>query len=126
MAQQCRECYCDHREDPDQLPMAKIIPHILLPLLGIGAKNRPSSAVIFSSLGIIERNLSGHAGAHGTATDFWLSVDLIGPSTALHFWTEVGKMTLNLSYNETCYKDAEMQNYLQTLENVLLQGLGLV
>lgn len=122
-ANQLKNFYVGFLADQDSLPM--IAPFAAeLKLAFSTPPPSPPSEPIISSLGIIDSRLKNTYGPIHVK-DFWMTLDMLSPQVMVYVWTWQGKMTFEACYNEVFHQVASIEEFLQTMKDILFKELEL-
>ncbi|KAL9639045.1 MAG: hypothetical protein Q9164_001180 [Protoblastenia rupestris] len=86
---------------------------------------KPPSGVTLSSLGVIERYLTGDYGDVVKVDRFRFGVGMMTRQMLLYAWTFQGRMSLSVNYNTAYYDDSMAQEVLSRIKITLEKELGL-
>jgi NRPS condensation-like uncharacterized protein len=95
----------------------------LRPVTTVPAK--PPSGVTLSSLGVVEKHLSGDYGPNFSVEKFRFGVSMMTRQMILYAWTFKGRLTLSLSYNEAYYSEEMVKGVISRVASSLAEGLQL-
>ena len=82
-----------------------------------------STEPVLNNLGKIDDYVASSYGPDMEVHDVWVSVESLKPQIGIHVWTYQQRMVLHASFNETCYTDAMVNDFLASTMKRLLAGL---
>ncbi|KAI1386657.1 uncharacterized protein F4822DRAFT_323318 [Hypoxylon trugodes] len=90
-----------------------------------GPPPKPPSSVTLSSLGVIERNLSGEYGGGAVKVrDFRFGVSMMTRQMLLYAWTFGGKLQFSVNYNDAYHDSLEVAAFLELIVQILKKEMG--
>lgn len=87
---------------------------------------KPPSNVTLSSLGVVEKYLTGQYGSGGntiTVLDFRFGVSMMTRQMLLYVWTFRGKLNLSVNYNSAYHDAGDAGEFLEAIRGVLSKNL---
>lgn len=85
----------------------------------------PPTEPALNSLGIIDQFLDAKHGDCIEVLDFWIGVEMITRQFMCYVWTWREKMRLSICYNQAFYDRAFVHEFLSTVKDTLVEGLGI-
>lgn len=85
----------------------------------------PPTEPALNSLGIVDQFLDGKHGDGVEVLDFWIGVEMITRQFMCYVWTWREQMRLSVCYNQAFYDTAFVEEFLTTVKNTLVEGLGI-
>ena len=125
-ARQLREVY-----GRDASRVFKFLPFYLEEMMAVYARLSslegavPACEPQLSSLGIVDGVLGGGGEGGVEVEGFWMGVEVLLRQVVVFVWTWRGEMVLSACFNEAFYTRGFVGGFLEDIQRVLVEGLGI-